>query len=246
MNVQNKVIVITGGAGGIGSAQAKLLARNGAEVWILDLVQEKIDQLVEELKRQGGKAHGAVADVTSEEEWKTIVERIVSESGRLDVVVNNAGINIRKPIEEMVKDEWMKMMEVNTASVFLATKYVLPVMRKQGGGTIINTSSIWGLRGASCEVTYSCTKAALIGLTRSLAAELAPTHIRVNCVAPGVIRTDMLDALPAEILPQLAQETPMGRLGTPEDIAHAVAFLASDKADFITGQVLTCDGGFIL
>ena len=246
MNVQNKVIVITGGAGGIGSAQAKLLARNGAEVWILDLVQEKIDQLVEELKRQGGKAHGAVADVTSEEEWKTIVERIVSESGRLDVVVNNAGINIRKPIEEMVKDEWMKMMEVNTASVFLATKYVLPVMRKQGGGAIINTSSIWGLRGASCEVTYSCTKAALIGLTRSLAAELAPTHIRVNCVAPGVIRTDMLDALPAEILPQLAQETPMGRLGTPEDIAHAVAFLASDKADFITGQVLTCDGGFIL
>lgn len=105
MNVQNKVIVITGGAGGIGSAQAKLLAQNGAEVWILDLVQEKIDQLVEELKRQGGKAHGAVADVTSEEEWKTIVERIVSESGRLDVVVNNAGINIRKPIEEMVKDE---------------------------------------------------------------------------------------------------------------------------------------------
>ena len=101
-------------------------------------------------------------------------------------------------------------------------------------------------RGASCEVTYSCTKAALIGLTRSLAAELAPTHIRVNCVAPGVIRTDMLDALPAEVLPQLAQETPMGRLGTPEDIAHAVAFLASDKADFITGQVLTCDGGFIL
>ena len=246
MNVQNKVIVITGGAGGIGSAQAKLLARNGAEVWILDLVQEKIDQLVEELKRQGGKAHGAVADVTSEEEWKTIVECIVSESGRLDVVVNNAGINIRKPIEEMVKDEWMKMMEVNTASVFLATKYVLPVMRKQGGGAIINTSSIWGLRGASCEVTYSCTKAALIGLTRSLAAELAPTHIRVNCVAPGVIRTDMLDALPAEVLPQLAQETPMGRLGTPEDIAHAVAFLASDKADFITGQVLTCDGGFIL
>ena len=246
MNVQNKVIVITGGAGGIGSAQAKLLAQNGAEVWILDLVQERIDQLVEELKRQGGKAHGAVADVTSEEEWKTIVERIVSESGRLDVVVNNAGINIRKPIEEMVKDEWMKMMEVNTASVFLATKYVLPVMRKQGGGAIINTSSIWGLGGGSCEVTFSCTKSALIGLTRSLAAELAPTHIRVNCVAPGVIRTDMLDALPAEVLPQLAQETPMGRLGTPEDIAHAVAFLASDKADFITGQVLTCDGGFIL
>ena len=151
-----------------------------------------------------------------------------------------------KPIPKKLLIHEAELMEVNTASVFLATKYVLPVMRKQGGGAIINTSSIWGLRGASCEVTYSCTKAALIGLTRSLAAELAPTHIRVNCVAPGVIRTDMLDALPAEILPQLAQETPMGRLGTPEDIAHAVAFLASDKADFITGQVLTCDGGFIL
>ena len=110
----------------------------------------------------------------------------------------------------------------------------------------MNVSSIWGQRGASCEVTYSCSKAALIGLTRSLAAELAPTQIRVNCVAPGVIRTDMLDALPAEVLPQLAQETPLGRLGTPEDIAHAVAFLASEQANFITGQVLTCDGGFIL
>lgn len=171
MNVQNKVIVITGGAGGIGSAQAKLLARNGAEVWILDLVQEKIDQLMEELKRQGGKAHGAVADVTSEEEWKTIVERIVSESGRLDVVVNNAGINIRKPIEEMVKDEWMKMMEVNTASVFLATKYVLPVMRKQGGGAIINTSSICGLIGhMNTPEAYTATKGAITLLTKSVAA----------------------------------------------------------------------------
>ena len=119
-------------------------------------------------------------------------------------------------------------------------------MLHEHAGCIVNVSSIWGQRGASCEVTYSCTKAALIGLTRSLAAELAPTQIRVNCVAPGVIRTDMLDALPAAVLPQLAQETPLGRLGTPEDIAHAVAFLASEQANFITGQVLTCDGGFIL
>ena len=190
MNVQNKVIVITGGAGGIGSAQAKLLARNGAEVWILDLVQEKIDQLVEELKRQGGKAHGAVADVTSEEEWKTIVERIVSESGRLDVVVNNAGINIRKPIEEMVKDEWMKMMEVNTASVFLATKYVLPVMRKQGGGAIINTSSICGLIGhMNTPEAYTATKGAITLLTKSVAARYGKDNIRCNSIHPATVDT---------------------------------------------------------
>ena len=144
----------------------------------------------------------------------------------------------------------MEAWEQSIATAINGTLYgiaaVYDQMIEQGQGHIVNISSIWGQRGASCEVTYSCTKAALIGLTRSLAMELAPTHIRVNCVAPGVIRTDMLDALPPEVLPQLAQETPLGRLGTPEDIAHAVAFLAGEQASFITGQVLTCDGGFIL
>ena len=245
-NLQGKVALITGGAHGIGFSIAEGMAKCGATVCFNCSSEASLEKGLAAYKAAGIDAHGYVADVSDEDAVNTMVAKIKAEVGPVDILVNNAGINIRKPIEEMVKDEWMKMMEVNTASVFLATKYVLPVMRKQGGGAIINTSSIWGLRGASCEVTYSCTKAALIGLTRSLAAELAPTHIRVNCVAPGVIRTDMLDALPAEVLPQLAQETPMGRLGTPEDIAHAVAFLASDKADFITGQVLTCDGGFIL
>ena len=227
MNVQNKVIVITGGAGGIGSAQAKLLARNGAEVWILDLVQEKIDQLVEELKRQGGKAHGTVADVTSEEEWKTIVERIVSESGRLDVVVNNAGINIRKPIEEMVKDEWMKMMEVNTASVFLATKYVLPVMRKQGGGAIINTSSICGLVG------------------HMNTPEAYKDHIRCNSIHPATVDTPFVAALMADPVKKQARlnEIPLGRLTSVEDVANAVLYLASDEASFLNGVNLPIDGG---
>ena len=141
---------------------------------------------------------------------------------------------------------WRRYFGVNIDGAFHTIQAVLPPMLREHAGCIVNVSSIWGQRGASCEVTYSCTKAALIGLTRSLAAELAPTQIRVNCVAPGVIRTDMLDALPAEVLPQLAQETPLGRLGTPDDIAHAVAFLASEQANFISGQVLTCDGGFIL
>ena len=135
---------------------------------------------------------------------------------------------------------------VNVDGSYHTIHAVLPHMLHEHEGCIINISSIWGLRGASCEATYSATKHALIGLTRSLAAELGPTGIRVNCVAPGVIRTDMLDALPAEAVPMLAQDTPMGRLGTPEDIAHAVAFLADEKASFITGQVLTSDGGFLL
>ena len=125
-------------------------------------------------------------------------------------------------------------------------KLDLPHMLHEKAGCIVNISSIWGLRGASCEVAYACTKAALVGLTRSLALELAPSHIRVNCVAPGVINTDMVQVLGQETLRDLAEQTPLGRLGTPEDVAHAVAFLASDKASFLTGQILAADGGFIV
>ena len=146
-----------------------------------------------------------------------------------------------------VSDEmWHRYFAVNVDGAFYTSQAVLPQMLHRHAGCIINISSIWGLRGASCEVTYAATKAALIGLTRSLAAELAPSGIRVNCVAPGVIHTDMLDALPPEIVPQLVEQTPLGRLGKPEDIAEAVAFLADERASFITGQVLTADGGFIL
>ena len=211
-----------------------------------DLVQEKIDQLVEELKRQGGKAHGAVADVTSEEEWKTIVERIVSESGRLDVVVNNAGINIRKPIEEMVKDEWMKMMEVNTASVFLATKYVLPVMRKQGGGAIINTSSICGLIGhMNTPEAYTATKGAITLLTKSVAARYGKDNIRCNSIHPATVDTPFVAALMADPVKKQARlnEIPLGRLTSVEDVANAVLYLASDEASFLNGVNLPIDGG---
>ena len=134
MNVKDKVIAVTGGAGGIGTAQTKLLAEHGARVWVLDLAGERANALAAELTAAGREVRALQMDVASEEDWKAAVDRIVAESGRLDVVVNNAGINIRKPIEEMMKAEWMQMMEVNTASVFLATKYAIPVMRRQGGG----------------------------------------------------------------------------------------------------------------
>ena len=186
------------------------------------------------------------ADVSQRDQVEAMVRRVEDTFGPVSLLVNNAGVAGQALFQDITPELWHRYFSVNVDGAFHTIQAVLPHMLHQHAGCIVNISSIWGQRGASCEVTYSCTKAALIGLTRSLAMELAPTHIRVNCVAPGVIRTDMLDALPPEVLPQLAQETPLGRLGTPEDIAHAVTFLAGDGASFITGQVLTCDGGFIL
>ena len=188
----------------------------------------------------------AVAAELARQGWAVCINYRVREDCARSLLVNNAGVAGQALFQDISEELWRRYFSVNVDGAFHTIQAVLPHMLHQHAGCIVNISSIWGQQGASCEVTYSCTKAALIGLTRSLAMELAPTHIRVNCVAPGVIRTDMLDALPPEVLPQLAQETPLGRLGTPEDIAHAVAFLAGDGASFITGQVLTCDGGFIL
>ena len=244
--LKDKVVILSGGNSGIGACAAKLFAAEGAKVVISARRVEALDAVAEEIRQAGGEVLAIPCDISKPEQCAAVVAKTVETFGTVDVLVNNAGVAGQALFQDITDELWHRYFSVNVDGAYHAIQAVLPAMLHHHEGCIINTSSIWGLRGASCEVTYSCTKAALIGLTRSLAAELAPTHIRVNCVAPGVIRTDMLDALPAEVLPQLAQETPMGRLGTPEDIAHAVAFLASDKADFITGQVLTCDGGFIL
>lgn len=242
-----RIALVTGSSRGIGRAVARKLAAEGYAVCInYRERQDCADALAMELTAAGCRVMTAQADVSRRQEVNDMVHRVEDTLGPVSLLVNNAGVAGQALFQDITDELWHRYFSVNVDGAYHAIQAVLPAMLHHHEGCIINTSSIWGLRGASCEVTYSCTKAALIGLTRSLAAELAPTHIRVNCVAPGVIRTDMLDALPAEVLPQLAQETPMGRLGTPEDIAHAVAFLASDKADFITGQVLTCDGGFIL
>ena len=159
----------------------------------------------------------------------------------------NAGVALpQQLLTDTTDEQWRQVMGVDLDGVFYTLRAAVPGFVRRQRGAIVTVSSMWGVTGGSCEVAYSAAKAGVIGLTKALAKELGPSHITVNCVAPGVIRTDMLDALPPEVLPQLAQETPLGRLGTPEDIAHAVAFLAGDGASFITGQVLTCDGGFIL
>ena len=246
MNVKNKVIAITGGAGGIGTAQTKLLAENGAEVWVLDLAADRAEALAGEMTGVGYRVHGVAMDVTSEPAWREIVDRIVAESGRLDVVVNNAGINIRKPIEEMVKEEWMQMMEVNTASVFLATKYAIPVMRRQGGGTIINTSSICGLIGhMNTPEAYTATKGAVTLLTKSVAARYGKDNIRCNSIHPATIDTPFVASLMADPVKRQARidEIPLGRLTTVEDVANAVLYLASEEASFLNGVNLPIDGG---
>ena len=242
-----KTALITGASRGIGRAVARELAHQGWAVGINYLNRaDKARELVEELTAAGCHAAMFQADVADSAAVAEMVRKLGETFSPVELVVNNAGVSGQGLFQDTTDEMWDRYLAVNLSGARNTVKAALPHMISEKRGCIVNISSIWGQRGASCEVTYSCTKAALIGLTRSLAMELAPTHIRVNCVAPGVIRTDMLDALPPEVLPQLAQETPLGRLGTPEDIAHAVAFLAGDGASFITGQVLTCDGGFIL
>ena len=247
MENENKVALVTGSSRGIGRAIAAQLAREGYAVGINYYERrDKAEELAAQLAREGCRALAVQADVSKRDEVNAMVKTVEDTFGPISVLVNNAGVAGQALFQDVTDALWERYFAVNLNGARNTIQAVLPHMLHEKAGVIVNISSIWGQRGASCEVTYSCTKAALIGLTRSLASELAPTHIRVNCVAPGVIRTDMLDALPAEVLPQLAQETPLGRLGTPEDIAAAVSFLADDRASFITGQVLGVNGGIVI
>lgn len=241
-----KVALITGSSRGIGRAVAKKLAHNGYAVCINCIEREdKAQELVEQLTADGCEAMYFKADVADGNAVRDMVRAVEEKLGHVTLLVNNAGIAKQCLFQDMTEEYWRHMFDVNLNGMFNATQAVLPNMLHEHAGCIINTSSIWGQHGGSCEVAYSSTKHAIIGLTRSLAQELAPTNIRVNCVAPGVINTDMVQVLGKETLDMLAEETPVGRLGTPEDIAELVYFLASDAASFITGQVITADGGFM-
>ena len=241
-----KTAIITGASRGIGRAEAVQLARDGFSVCInclerMDLAQE----LSEKLQKEGCSAMAFQADVSMKNEVDAMVEAVHARFGPVDVLVNNAGIAEQCQIQDIREELWDRIFAVNVKGVLNTVQAVLPDMLHRKRGCIINTSSIWGMHGASCESVYSSSKHAVIGLTKSMAAELALSGIRVNCVAPGVIDTDMVKVLGDETLRDLADNTPIGRLGKPEDIAAAVSYLASDGASFVTGQVLTCDGGFI-
>ncbi len=246
MNVKDKTIVITGGAGGLGSSMSKLLAANGAVIYIFDLDTQKGEETVQEIFSLGGKACFKKVDLVKENDWMTAMKEVLEESGRVDVLVNNAGINIRKPIEEMTIDEWNTMMNVNTGSTFLGCKYAIPIMRKQGGGAIINTSSVCGLIGHRyTPEAYTATKGAVTLLTKSIASRYAKDGIRCNSIHPSTVDTPFVQEMfrDPEKKKQRLEEVPLGRLASAEDVANAVLYLASDEATFINGIALPIDGG---
>lgn len=242
-----KTALVTGSSRGIGRAVARELAHQGWAVGINYLHREdKAQELVEELTAAGCQAAAFQADVADGAAVASMVKELGETFSPVELVVNNAGVAGQSLFQDISDEMWNRYLAVNLGGARNTIKTALPHMISEKRGCIVNISSIWGQRGASCEVAYACTKAGIIALTRSLAMELAPSGIRVNCVAPGVINTDMVQVLGQETLDELAKETPLGRLGTPEDIAYAVSFFASERAGFITGQVLTADGGFIV
>ena len=246
MNVKGKTIVITGGAGGLGSSMSKLLAANGAIICIFDLDTQKGEETVQEILSSGGKASFKKVDLVKENDWKAAMEEVLAETGRVDVLVNNAGINIRKPIEEMTIDEWNTMMSVNTGSSFLGCKYAIPIMRRQGGGAIINTSSVCGLIGHKyTPEAYTATKGAVTLLTKAIAARYAKDGIRCNSIHPSTVDTPLVKEMfrDPEKKKQRLEEVPLGRLATADDVANAVLYLASEEAKFINGIALPIDGG---
>lgn len=241
----NRTALITGASRGIGRAAAKLLAENGFNVIVhYHSGKREAETLVQTLRERRYAAIALGADLREETQISEMVRQGKAYFGKIDVLVNNAGIASQKMFTDITAEEWDDMFAVHARGSFLCTKAVLADMIVRKNGKIVNISSIWGIHGASCEVHYAAAKAAVIGMTKALAKEVAPSGICVNCIAPGVIDTEMLSCFDDTTRAALAEETPLGRLGTPEDIARAILFFASAQSDFITGQVLTADGGF--
>ena len=238
-----KTVFITGAARGIGRATALLFAERGWNV-AFGYVQSTKEAIQLE-KDKGVSAKGIRFDVASYEECNAAVAEAENSFGKIDSLVNNAGISVNKLLMDMTDEEWRRIFAVNTDGVFNMCRAVIPHMLNENC-SIVNVSSMWGITGASCEVAYSASKAAVIGLTKALAKELGLSAIRVNCIAPGVIMTDMNKNLSENDIRALEDETPLGRIGDPSEVAKAIYFLASDEASFITGQTLSVDGGFVI
>ena len=245
--MEQKTALITGASRGIGAATARRLARAGYAVAVNYCSSEdRALALVEELRAEGHTAMAVRADVSDPEQVQAMVDNVLDKFCQLDILICNAGIAQQKLFGDLTDDDWRRMFAVNVDGVFHAVRAALPHFIHRKAGRIVTVSSMWGQVGGSCEVAYSAAKAAVIGLTRALAKELGPSGITVNCVSPGVISTEMNAHLDREALAALAEETPLGAIGTPEDVAEAIWYLSSDAARFVTGQVLAPNGGLVI
>lgn len=244
---KTKTAVITGASRGIGAATAELFASSGYHVLInYNRSQKEALNLYNKLVEKNLYVKIFKADVTKRNEVESMMKYCVHEFGGIDVLINNAGTSQQKLFTEITEAEFDEMITGNLTSAFHCTQEALKYMLPEKVGKIINVSSIWGMVGASCEVHYSAAKAGLIGMTKALAKELGPSNIQVNCIAPGVIQTDMISTLNETDLDRLKQDTPLMKLGVPQDIAECALFLASPHANFITGQIISPNGGFVI
>ena len=243
MNLSNKVAIVTGGGRGIGRAIALKLAEVGATVVVSDILEKEAEAVAGEIKAAGGQSLAVMADVSLAADVARLVEETITVCGRIDILVNNAGIARDQLLLRMSEEDWDKVLDVDLKSVFLCTKAVLRPMVKQRRGRIISLSSIAGIMGNKGQANYASAKAGIIGFTRSIAKEVGSRSITVNAVAPGFIDSEMTRRLEKDWREELERLIPLGYLGTPRDVAEAVAFLASDEAGYITGQVLGVDGG---
>lgn len=243
----SKTVLVTGGSRGIGAAVCERFAQEGWKVAVnYNRSKEQAEALTKQLVARGCDAYAVGADVSDRVQVEQMVKDVMECFGKINVLVNNAGIAQQKLFSDITDSDWNNMFDVNVKGMYYCCQAVLPGMIHSKSGAIINVSSMWGITGASCEVHYSAAKAAVIGFTKALAKEVGLSGIRVNCVAPGVVATDMNQNLTQQTLDELKEETPLGLIGTPEDIANSIWFLAGEESRFITGQVISPNGGLVI
>lgn len=246
MRVKDKVVIITGGGSGIGKETGLLFAKEGAKVVVADINEKAGAETVDTIKNAGGEAVFAKLDVSNREQTKQVVKDTIAKYGRIDVLINNAGIIQDALVVKMTEEQWDKVININLKGPFNCIQAVAEQMIAQGSGVILNISSIVALYGNVGQTNYAATKAGLVGMTKTLAKELGKKGIRVNAIAPGFIYTPMTATVPEKILDMMKEKTPLKRLGTPGDVANALLFLSSDDASFINGAVISVDGGLLL
>lgn len=246
MRLKDKVAIVTGGANGIGRHTVLRFAGEGAKVVIADFNEEQGLKVLDEVRKHGGAAIFVKVDVASAESAENMVKTTLDHFGKIDILINNAGITNDGLLTKLTEESWQQVVNVNLTGVFNCTKAVIPTMLENGAGKIINTSSVSGVYGNFGQTNYAATKAGVIGMTRTWAKELGAKGINVNAVAPGFCDTNMTAKVPEKVIQKIVQQIPLKRLGKPEDIANAYLYLASDEANYVNGTVLHVDGGIVM